>query len=113
MKRLKSIALALPLIFAASLAHAQVNSQNETGRTRFYETKQPRAEETYQIDQSASGELTVKATTNLPFAEQENKPLINVTLRITKDFTPESYVVRAVSLIVQNSGRASVSNRNR
>src|SRR5262245_20706818 len=99
MRRLKFIAFAVPLIFAASLTHAQVNSQNESGKFRFYETKQIRGEETYQIDQAPNGALTVKAKTDLPFAEQENKPLVNVTLRAGKDFTPESFTIKGPTLL--------------
>ena len=117
MKRLKYIALSL--IFAASVAHAQVNSHGETGKFRFYETKQIRGEETYQIDQSPSGELTIKAKTDLPFAEQEKKPLVNVTLRTTKDFTPLSFAIKGPTLleieedtsVTIQGGRATIQDR--
>ena len=95
MKPLKHIALALPLMFAAGV----VQAQSERGKIRFYETKQIRAEETYQIDRSPNGELIVKAVTNHLSAEHENEPPLNITLRTTKDFTPESFTVKGPTLL--------------
>ena len=83
------------LLSAASLAHAQT----ESGKIRFYETKQFRGEETYQITQTPNGELTVQVKTELPFAEQEKKPLVNITLRTTKDFTPLSFSIKGPTLL--------------
>src|SRR5262245_19278173 len=82
-------------LLAASLAHAQT----ESGKFRFYETKQTKGEETYQITQSANGELVVEAKTDLPFAEQEKKPLVNLTLRTAKDFTPLSVSIKGPTLL--------------
>lgn len=90
-------------------SHARVNAQTanqtsttvltESGKIRFYETKQIRGEETYQINQSPNGELTVQSRTDLPFAEQEKKPLVNATLRTTKDFTPQSFAIKGPTLL--------------
>jgi len=100
MKAPTRIVLLLLLVFAASFAPAQVNSPNaESGKFRFYETKQIRGEETYQIGQSPNGELIVQAKTDMPFAEQESKPLVNVTLRTTKDFTPQSFAIKGPTLL--------------
>jgi imidazolonepropionase-like amidohydrolase len=71
----------------------------ESGKIRFYETKQIRGEETYQINQSANGDLIVQARTDLPFAEQENKPLVNATLRTAKDLTPQSFEIKGPTLL--------------
>src|SRR5262245_37553416 len=100
MKASTRIVLLLLLPFAASFARAQVNSPNaESGKFRFYETKQIRGEETYQITQSSNGELAVQAKTDMPSAEQENKPLVNATLRTTKDFTPLSFTIKGPTLL--------------
>jgi hypothetical protein len=72
MSHTKSILAGLALLFAASLAQAQAGSVSiESGKIRFYETKQIRGEETYQINQSPNGDLIVQAKTELPFAGQE------------------------------------------
>jgi imidazolonepropionase-like amidohydrolase len=100
MKRVKSIVLALALMFAANVAHAQTNPVSvEIGKIQFYETKQIRGEETYQITQSANGELLVQVKTDMPLAEQEKKPLVNATLRTAKDFTPVSFAIKGPTLL--------------
>ena len=102
MKPLKSFVLAMPLMFAATLAHAQ-NTANppsiESGKLRFYETKQIRGEETYQINQSPNGELVLQAKVDMPFAEQETKVLLNTTLRTAKDLTPQSFLIKGPTLL--------------
>src|SRR6266576_668267 len=65
----------------------------ESGKFRFYETKQIRGEETYEIRRLANGELLLTAKTEMPFAEQENKPLVNATLRTSADFTPQAFQI--------------------
>ncbi|HEU4433984.1 MAG TPA: hypothetical protein VFR51_11445, partial [Pyrinomonadaceae bacterium] len=90
-----SVFVSLLTLFAANFTHAQT----ETGKIRFYETKQIRGEETYQITKSPNGELIVQAKTDLPFAEQEQKPLVNLTLRTTKDLTPLSFSVKGPTLL--------------
>ena len=97
MIRLSSIMFWLLLAFSlGSSANAQPKTQKsngtprtiERGRFRFYETKQLRGEETYEIRADANGELTIQAKTQLPFAEQEKKPLSIVT------FTPSWILTR-------------------
>ena len=106
MKRPKLIVFGLSLLLAAGLVHPQVDPQKtshggltEQGKFRFYETKQIRGEKTYQITQSPNGELNVQTNTDLPFAEQEKKPLVTATLRTTKDFTPETFAVEGPTLL--------------
>jgi hypothetical protein len=74
--RLVSICLLLGWSIGAGLT-AQPKSKQapgpksetiETGRFRFYETKQPRGEETYTIERSSDGTLIVQAKTEMPFA---------------------------------------------
>ncbi len=106
MRPLKFLVLALPLIFAASLVQSQTNLQNtsgttviESGKIRFYETHQIRGEETYQINQSPNGDLLLQAKTDLPFAGEDKKPLVNMTLRTAKDLTPQSFAIKGTTLL--------------
>jgi len=71
----------------------------ETGKFHFYETKQIRGEETYEIRRADSGGLSVSAKTDLPFAEQEKKPLVNAALRMKSDFTPQSFDSKGTALL--------------
>ena len=86
-------------VFVVSLAASFANAQTESGKFRFYETKELRGEETYQITQSPNGELTVQAKTDLPFAQQEKNPLLNLTLRTSKDLTPLSFSIKGPTLL--------------
>ena len=86
-------------VFVVSLAASFANAQTESGKFRFYETKELRGEETYQITQSPNGELTVQAKTDLPFAQQEKNPLLNLTLRTSKDLTPLSFAIKGPTLL--------------
>ena len=116
----------------ASSVRAQPNGQRanedrvtyqtaETGKFRFYETKQIRGEETYEIRRTDNGELVVQAKTDLPFAEQEEKPLVNATLRTKEDFTPLVFQTKGPTLLeiqedtsINIQGRsASVQDRGR
>ena len=102
MIRLSSIAISLLLAFCfGNSANAQPKTPPaiESGRFRFYETKQPRGEETYQIRADANGEITIQARTELPFAEQEKKPLVNATLRTKFDFTPLAFEIKGPTLL--------------
>ena len=109
MRRPAFIALVLATLLAVTLAHPQVQSQNasgpangvpiENGRIRFYETKQIRGEETYNIERAANGELIVQSQTDLPFAEQDTKPHVTATLRTTQDFKPVSFAVKGTTLL--------------
>ena len=95
MSHTKSILAGFLLLFAASLAQAQASGVLvDSGKIRFYEIKQIRGEETYQINQLPNGDLIVTAKTQMPFAEQENKPLVNATLRTAKDLTPHSFEIK-------------------
>ena len=97
MKFLKVLFVAFPLILAATSTPTIVSI--ESGKFHFYETKQIRGEETYQIDQAPNGELIVQAKTDLPFAEQESKPLVSASLHTTKDFTPQSFTTKGPTLL--------------
>jgi imidazolonepropionase-like amidohydrolase len=85
----------------ASPSAVQTSSSSviESGKFRFYETKQPRGEETYEITRTETGELLLTAKTEMPFAEQENKPLVNVTLRTSADFTPRAFQIKGPTLL--------------
>ena len=96
MNPFRYISLGFLLALAASLADAQVT---ESGKIHFYDYKELRGEETYQITQSANGELTVAARTELPGIDQENKLLLNLTLHTTKDFTPRSFSIKGPTLL--------------
>jgi imidazolonepropionase-like amidohydrolase len=109
MNHTKTILVGLSLLVAASLAQTKVNSQNapqtsngvliDSGKIRFYETHQIRGEETYQINQSPNGELIIQARTDLPFAGQDTKPVVNATLRTAKDFTPQNFAIKGPTLL--------------
>ena len=102
MIRLSSIAFSLLLAFCfGNSANAQPKTPPaiESGRFRFYETKQPRGEETYEIRADANGEIIIQARTELPFAEQEKKPLVNATLRTKFDFTPLAFEIKGPTLL--------------
>ena len=71
----------------------------ETGKFQFYETKQIRGEETYQLERADNGELTLTATTDLPFAEQETKPVIKTILRMKRDLTPQFFESKGTVLL--------------
>jgi len=110
---MKIATLLLSLLFATSFSNrtsaqttanpsaAQTSSSAviESGKFRFYETKQIRGEETYEITRSPSGELLLTAKAEMPFAEQENKPLVNVTLRTSADFTPQTFQIKGPTLL--------------
>jgi imidazolonepropionase-like amidohydrolase len=102
--------LLLSLVFITTLSNrtsaqtaanpgAAQTSVIESGKFRFYETKQIRGEETYEIARSANGELLLTSKTDLPFAEQETKPLVNVTLRTNGDFTPQDFQIKGQTLL--------------
>src|SRR5262245_25423949 len=93
LKRIQLVGLLL--LSAATFAHAQT----ESGKIRFYDLKQIRGEETYQITQSPNGELTLQAKTELPYAGQESNPLVTLTLRTTKDFTPLNFAIKGPTLL--------------
>jgi imidazolonepropionase-like amidohydrolase len=90
------------------LAHGQVtkpeaaqtpSSSIESGKFRFYETKQIRGEETYELARSANGELVLTVKTGVPFAEQETKPQVSATLRTGSDGTPQAFQIKGPTLL--------------
>lgn len=93
----------------------------ETGKLRFYELKQTRGEENYMIRRLANGELEIQVKTEMPFAEQEKKPLINASLRTKADLTPLSFEIKGLTLldiqentsIVLRGNTAAVHDRGR
>ena len=108
---MKTIKLSLLCSLAALLACGVVNAQSaspsqptasaviESGKFHFYETKQIRGEENYQITKSATGELTLTTKIDLPFAEQDNKPQVSASLRTTADYTPQSFQIKGPTLL--------------
>ena len=52
------------------------------------------------LARSATGELLLTAKTELPFAEQENKPLINVTLANQRRFhAAQAFQIKGPTLL--------------
>ena len=98
MKFLPAIGFVLSLLFAATAAHAQ-GVAIETGKIRFYETKEIGGEENYQVNQLPNGDLIFQIKTELPFAGQDKKPLVNATLRTAKDLTPKSFDIKGTTLL--------------
>lgn len=92
---------ALPLLCLLLLALAGTNTAQtiESGRFRFYETKQIRGEESYSISRTANGELLVQAKTDLPFIEQQKKVLVNATLRTSSDLTPQQFEIKGPTIL--------------
>lgn len=80
----------------------------ESGKFRFYELKQPSGEENYQISKSATGELTLTTKVDLPFAEQEKKPQVSVSLLTRADYTPQSFQVKGPTLLEQEEDSSVV-----
>jgi imidazolonepropionase-like amidohydrolase len=90
----------LPLLYLLLLSPVGADAQTiENGKFRFYETKQIRGEENYSISRTSNGELLIQAKTDLPFAEQEKKPLVNGTLRTSADFTPQNFEIKGPTLL--------------
>lgn len=72
-----------------------VNSKSiEIGKFHFYETKQIRGEESYELKRAADGSLDATAKVDLPFmGEEEARPALSATLRTKPDLTPLSFHV--------------------
>jgi imidazolonepropionase-like amidohydrolase len=106
---MKTTKRALLCLLAALLGCGILNAQSrsnevaaaviESGKFRFYETKQIRGEENYQITKSATGELTLTTKIDLPFAEQDNKPQVSASLRASADYTPRSFQIKGPTLL--------------
>ena len=89
---------ALLLLLGAQIG-GNVSKTVETGKFTFYETKQVIGEETYQLDRADNGEFTLTAKSELTFVDQEKKPLINTTLRMKADLTPQSFESKGTALL--------------
>ena len=120
MNQTKSMLVSLSLLVAASLTQTVVNSQSEkptsssveSGKIRFYETHEIRGEENYQITQSPNGDLTLEVKTDLPFAGDEKKPLVNATLRTRKDLTPQSFAIKGSTMLeIEEDTSITVENK--
>jgi len=120
MNQTKSMLVSLSLLVAASLTQTVVNSQSEkptsssveSGKIRFYETHEIRGEENYQITQSPNGDLTLEVKTDLPFAGDEKKPLVNATLRTGKDLTPQRFAIKGSTMLeIEEDTSITVENK--
>ena len=121
MKLTKPIIFVLSVLSVVGLPQTQVNGQTagqaasnvtESGKIRFYETKQIMGEENYQIEQSPNGDLIVEAKIDLPFAGQNTKPQVNATLRTTKDFRPQSFTIKGPTLLeIQEDTSISIQDK--
>jgi imidazolonepropionase-like amidohydrolase len=86
-------------VAASGSAQTPSSAVVESGKFRFYETKQPRGEETYELTRSAKGEFAVTVKTALPFAEQDTKPQVSATLRARADLTPQAFEIKGPTLL--------------
>jgi hypothetical protein len=92
------------LISLCGFVYPQTNPQSaaqviESGKFRFYETKQLRGEEDYTISRSTDGELFHQAKTSMPFSFEETKPLVNATLRTKVDSTPVAFEIKGPTML--------------
>jgi imidazolonepropionase-like amidohydrolase len=117
--KLISITFSITVVAFGSLItiHAQQTEGSprviESARIRFYETKQIRGEENYQITKPPGGDLILTAKTELPFAEQETKPSVNTTLRMQKDLTPRSFETKGPTLLdLEESSFVSIDGKS-
>jgi imidazolonepropionase-like amidohydrolase len=114
----------LCLISSHAQVNAQTSSQSntspaaqviESGKFRIYELKQVMGEESYEIgrepggrelggqsksgrssDGASKGRIIVTAKLDLPFWGEELKPLLNATLQMKPDLTPELFEIKGV-----------------
>ena len=69
----------------------------ETGKFHFYETKQIRGEESYELKRRADGSLETTAKIDLPYmGEEEGKPALNASLLTKPDLTPLSFQINGI-----------------
>ena len=106
MKTTKRASLcSLAALLFCGMVNAQARSTEvdssviESGKFHFYETKQLRGEENYEINKPAAGELTLTTKIDLPFAEQDNKPQVSASLRMSADYTPQSFQIKGPTLL--------------
>src|ERR1051326_2415261 len=118
---MKFISISFSIILVALGSRFTVQAQRsedaasviESARIRFYETKQIRGEENYQITKAAGGELILTVKTELPFAEQETKPSVNTTLRMRPDLTPTSFETKGPTLLdLEESSSISIDGKS-
>jgi imidazolonepropionase-like amidohydrolase len=103
----RALFYSLAVLLGCGIVNAQSQSPSnevtatviESGKFRFYETKQIRGEENYEIKKSATGELTLTTKIDLPFAEQDNKPQVSASLRANADYTPQSFQIKGPTLL--------------
>lgn len=65
----------------------------ESGKFLFYETKQTRGEETYEIRRRSDGSLETTAKIDLPFMGEEEKPSLRATLLTRDDLAALSFQI--------------------
>ena len=65
----------------------------EAGKFRFYELKQTRGEETYEIKRLSDGSFEMTAKTDLPFMGEDEKPSLRAGLVTGNDLTPVSFQI--------------------
>ena len=94
----------LVALFLSGQVSAQTSSKSpalsdvqviESGKFRVYELKQVQGEESYEIRRDARG-LIIEAKCDLPFWGEELKPLLNATLRMKNDLTPEQFEIKGI-----------------
>ena len=90
------IFLVLTLASFEVAAKPQTTQAIETGKFRFYETKQPRGEETYEIRRGSDGSLIVHAKTDLPSMGEEKNPSLTAILQTKPDLTPKSLELKGI-----------------
>lgn len=71
----------------------QASNVIESGKFRFYETKQVQGEETYEIKRTSDDSLEVSAKIDLPYMGEEEKPSLRTSLITRNDLTPASFQI--------------------
>src|SRR5438445_13431009 len=97
--RSNMLALALTAASISMMAAANVNAQTsrpspatpvvERGKFRFYDTKQPQGEESYEIT-NAGNNITIRSQLNL---ESETRISLTSSLVLRLDLTPERFEI--------------------
>jgi imidazolonepropionase-like amidohydrolase len=104
-KRASLCSLAALLVCGAANAQSASPPQQaaaaviESGKFHFYETRQIRGEENYEIKRSPNGELTLTTKIDLPSAEQDNKPQVSASLHTNAEYTPQSFQIKGPTLL--------------
>ena len=95
------VGLIFTLLTINSAVSAQTTSRQsrpaskviETGKFRFYETRQVKGEETYEIKRTSDSSLEASAKIDLPYMGEEEKPALRATLITRNDLTPTSFQI--------------------